>query len=520
MKNKIGIIIAMFALIGFTACEDLIIDKPESKLTQVNFFTTKERINNGVMGCYAGMANIMNSEWRFTENRSDNSCTFSTGTGSGERVDLCDIKFFRTSPSEPLLYSYWYVYFQNIMNINAILPAVAAGQTFVPIESDRAQYEGELSFMRGFHYFQLVSLWGDMFKVTSVIVKPEDAKTYTRRPVAEIYNDIIIPDLTKAASELPATYSATDLGRITKWAAKGMLAKVYMTLGGDANLALAKGLIEEVMAAPGYGLLQAADKGAMPSAFARIFDTSFEMNKEIIFAVRYKGGSQGIGSPFWSTFAPDGSANLFLKIGTPAGNNNPTPELMAFFKTNPTDTRIDATFRTWLKGTTNIPYCAKFIDATISQALQSENDWIVLRYADIQLLHAEILAQGANPDDARADVNAIRTRAGIPTYTTAFASKTEALDAVYNERRLELAFEDQRWFDLLRMNTSYGDPDKAITILKNAVFVTDWTALYSKYYPIIPPTDNFFKTLRLLLPIPQQEIDTNNDMVIPQNADY
>ena len=517
MKNKIRILIAMFSLLAFTACEDLIIDKPESKLTQVDFFTTKERINDGVIGCYAGMANIMNSEWKFTENRSDNSCVASTGTGSGERVDLCDIKFFRTSPSEPLLYNYWYVYFQNIMNINAILPAVAPGQTFVPVETDRTQYEGELLFMRGFHYFQLVTLWGDMFKVTKVIDQVE-AKTLTRRPVAEIYNDIIIPDLIKAANQLPASYSTNDIGRVTKWAAKGMLAKVYMALGGDANLALAKGLIEEVMAAPGYGLL--TDKGSMTSAFANIFNIANEMNKEIIFAVRYKGGSQGIGSPFWGTFAPDGSANLFLKVGTPLGNNNPTPELMSFFNSNPTDTRIDATFRTWLKGTTNVQYVSKFIDANMTQALQGENDWIVLRYADIQLLHAEILAQGANPDDARADVNAIRTRAGVATYTTPFGSKTEALDAVYNERRLELAFEDQRWFDLLRMNTSYGDPEKAINILKTSVFTTDWTLLYSKYYPIIPPTANFFNSFRLLLPIPQQEIDTNNDMVIPQNADY
>jgi hypothetical protein len=517
MKNNIRILIAMFALIAFTACEDLIIDKPESKLTQVDFFNTKVRINAGVMGCYAGMANIMNTEWKFTENRSDNSCVFGTGSGTGERVDLTDIKFFRTSPSEPLLYSFWYVYFQNIMNINAILPSVETGQTYVPTESDRAQYEGELLFMRGFHYFQLVTLWGDMFKVTKVIDQVT-AKTLTRRPAAEIYNDIVIPDLTKAANQLPTSYSTNDIGRVTKWAAKGMLAKVYMTLGGDANLALAKGLLEEVMAAPGYGLL--TDKGTSTSAYANIFNIANEMNKEIIFAVRYKGGSQGIGSPFWGTFAPDGSANLFLKVGTPVGNNNPTPELMAFFNTYPTDTRIDATFRNWLKGTTNIPYVSKFIDPNMTQALQGENDWIVLRYADIQLLHAEILAQSTNPDAARTDVNAIRTRAGVATYTTAFGSKSAALDAVYNERRLELAFEDQRWFDLLRMNTSYSDPDKAITILRTVVFTTDWTVLYSKYYPVIPPTANFFNSFRLLLPIPQQEIDTNNDLIIPQNPNY
>lgn len=517
MKNKIGIILAFLAVISFSACEDLITDNRESKLPQENYYTNKDRINSGIMGCYAGMANIMNSEWKFTENRSDNSCVYSTGTGGGERVDLCEMKFFRTSPSLDLLHNYWYGYFQNIMNINAILPTVKEGQTIVPVESDRAQYEGELLFMRGFHYFHLVSLWGDMFKITKVFTVPDEAKTYTRRPVAEIYNDLIIPDLTKAAAELPSSYPK-DLGRITKWAAKGMLAKVYMAIGGSANLALAKGLIEEVMAAPNIGLL--TDKGTSLSAFANIFNTSNEMNKEIIFAVRYKGGTYGIGSPFWGTFAPEGSTSIFLKVGTPVGNNNPTPELMSFFKTFPLDTRIDGTFRTWLKGTTPVPYISKFMDDNMSQALQGENDWIVLRYADIQLLHAEILAQGVNPDNARADINAIRTRAGVATYNTPFGSKIEALDAVYNERRLELAFEDQRWFDLLRMNISYGDPDKAISILYNAVFVTDWTALYKNYYPIIPPTPNFFKTQRLLLPIPQQEIDTNNDIVIPQNADY
>lgn len=517
MKNKIEIIIALLGMLTFSACDNLITDKPQSILTQVDFYTTPTRINQGIMGCYAGMSNIKDDEWRFTEIRSDNTCVSSYGTGQTDRADICDLKFFRTSTSQTGLLNFWYKFFQNISNVNAILPFVTSGQTYVSIETQRAQYEGELLFIRAFHYYTLVNLWGDMFKVTKVI-GPTEAKTITRSPVSEIYNEIIIPDLIKAANQLPVSYSTNDVGRITKWAAKSLLAKTYMMIGGDANLTLAKGLLEEVLAAPQHGLL--TDKGASTSAFANVFNITNEMNKEIIFAVRYKGGALGIGSPFWGTFAPEGSANQFLKIGTPIGNNNPTPDIMSLLSADPKDTRSDASFRIWKKSTTaNIQYISKYIDPNMTQALQGENDWIEIRYADIVLLYAEVLAQQNNFPAALQEVNLIRSRAGVSPYIS-FDSKTEALDSVYTERRKELAFENQRWFDLLRMGKAYGDPEKAINILKTSIFVTDWTLLYSLYSPILPPTSGNFTTDRLLLPIPQQEIDTNNDLVIPQNTSY
>lgn len=518
MKNKIGIIFVMSALFSLMACEDFLVDKPQSVLPQNDFFTTPTRINAGVMGCYAGMANIMMAEWRFTEFRSDNTCNFNTGSGSTERRDLCDLAFFRPSSSLPVIQDYWYGLFQNISSINAVLPSVK-DNSYVTVEAKRAQYEGELLFMRAYHYFTLVNLFGDMFKVTSVI-GPIEAKKLIRRPVAEIYNEIIIPDLIKAIAQTPESYLDVDKGRITKLAAKSMLAKVYMQLGGAANLALAKPLLEDVLAAPSTGLL--TDKEKSVSAYANVFSISNEMNKEIIFAIRYLGLASGIGSPFWGMFAPDGSANLILKIGTPDGNNNPTYDIMNLLKSDIKDTRADACFRTWQKSaTTAVPYISKYMDATMTQAKQSENDWIVIRYADVVLLYAEILAQDGGFATAHVEVNKIRARAGVDPLP-AFTTSTEALDAVYKERRLELAFENQRWYDLLRMNSSYNDPNKAMTVLKTHTFVTDWAILYSKYIdsPINVPTENFFVNDRLLLPIPQTEIDTNNEMVIPNNPSY
>lgn len=499
--------LALSAMIFCTSCTDFLVDQPESALTQVNFFNSDAKVNQGVMGCYAGLANSTKLDWEFSELRSDNTCQNSTSTTNNTLMDQTDVALFRTSPSLTVLQDYWYSIFQNISKINAVLPALA-DTTIVPDASKRAQYEAELLFIRAYHYYTLVNLFGDMFKVTSVM-SAADAKKLKRLPADSISNQVIIPDLIKAANQAPASYSVNDKGRVTKWAAKALLAKTYMMIGGASNLALAKALLLEVLAAPQHKLLTGT------GAFASIFSIDNEMNDEIIFAVRYKGGDLGLGSPFWSYFAPASTANTYLRTGTPYGYNVPTSEIMKLFLSDPNDSRTKVSFS---KATTKA-YIGKFQDPSISQVRQSENDWIVIRYADVVLLYAEVLAQDGNYATAHLQVNLIRNRAGLSTLS-AFTSKDKALDAVYKERRLELAFENQRWYDLLRMNKSYGNPNKAMEVMKTHVFVTDFAALYNKYTSMPKPDVRYFVNERLLLPIPQYEIDTNNEMMIHQNADY
>lgn len=500
-------------MLFFSGCEDFLTDTPQSVLTQTDFFNTPARIEQGILGCYAGMATVLKDEWMFTEIRSDNTCVASTGTSTVERVDYCDFKFFRTSTSAPRVQTLWYNIFQNIANVNVILPTVG-DNSFVEVEAQRAQYEAELLFIRAYHYYTLVNLWGDMFKVTKP-VGPAEAKQIDRSPVEEIYNEIIIPDLIKSAAQAPATYPSTGKGRITKWAAKSLLAKAYMTMGGTENLAKAKTLLEEVMTTSGHALLTGT------TGFANIFSISNEMNNEIIFAVRYTAGSSGIGSPYWNTFAPEQSGSLFVPVGRPLGQNNPTWEVMNLFLEDPADRRTPVSYGLWfITDIDSLQYVAKYQDPTMILEAQAENDWIVLRFADVILLYAEILSQDGNHAIAHNEVNKIRSRAGVATIDVPFASRDEALDAVYKERRLEFAFENIRWFDLLRMNKSYGNPDKAVEILKQHVFVTDWDILYGQYTKIALPEESAFTTARLLLPIPQTEIDTNNEIQIKQNDGY
>ncbi|MEI6751846.1 MAG: RagB/SusD family nutrient uptake outer membrane protein [Paludibacter sp.] len=533
MKNKTAILIALVSMLIITSCNDLITDNPESKLSQVGFYNSPLSIQYGVMGCYSGMQLVIVDEWKFTENRTDNSCVANSGTGTSKRVDYCDIRFFRTPPSQPLLLGFWRNYFTNIMNVNAVLPAVAKGQTIIPSETLRAQYEGELLFIRAYHYFSLINLWGDMFKVTSILDK-DQAKTLKRLPVDSIYAELIMPDLKIAAAQLPSTYSSNNIGRVTKWAAKGMLAKAYITRHSTNDLDSALVLLNDIINNSPHGLLttDALVVGKLLKPYASIFDITQEMNKEVIFAIRFKGGTSGIGSPFWSTFAPDGSGSLFLTVGTPGGDNNATGDLLNVLRgdtigTNLPNIRYHSSI-IWYgkKSSSMIGAPNKWVDLTIQQVNQGENDWIVLRFADILLLRAEVLAQGATPDGARTDVNAIRARAGVNQYTSAFTSNTDALDKVYLERRLEFAFENIRWFDLLRMNKSYGIPEKAITILKYEMTDAnslDFYNLYSKYKPIVPPSPEYFTTSKLLLPIPQEEIDTynsGNSLTLTQNDGY
>ena len=508
MKRNIFIINLLLVLFLVTGCEDFLKDEPESVLTSVDFYTTPERIEGGILGCYFGMKAVIDEEWIYTELRSDNTCVAQVNSGSTERTYHASCQDFSISASEGDLRLYWYYTFQNIKNINLILPSVI-DNTYIVSEELRAQYEAELRFMRAHHYFTLVTLFGDMFKLTSVI-GPDESLGISRSPVSEIYNEIIIPDLRIAAEGAPYAYESADVGRVTEWAAKGLLAKAYIQMGGSENLAQAKALLEEFV-------IEGRSPHGLLSNVASIFDVSNEMNREIIFAIRYKR-VDGNGSPFFYEFAAIDGDYFPLGNSGGQGNNNPTFELIEQYASDTADSRNDLVGV--FEASRDYPYHLKYQDWAITDRFYGENDWIVLRYADIVLLYAEILAQDGNHASAHTYVNMIRNRAGEGIEEAApFASKEEALDAVYQERKLELAFENHRWFDLLRMNSSYNNPNKAMDILREHTFDTDWRDLYRNYQKIDVPVESNYINERLLLPIPQDELDANPG-VIYQNPSY
>jgi len=296
--------------------------------------------------------------------------------------------------------------------------------------------------------------------------------------------------------------AAADIGRVTSWASKGLLAKVYLTLGRKTD---AVPLLQDVIANSGYSL---------QSSYANVFSISNEMNSEILFAVRYKAGGFGLGSHFGNTFAPLGTGSAVIN-GDGDGLNYPTAELDTLTNGDARKPTLIGVFGT---GAAAKWYVKKFL-FPVTLVDDGESDWPVLRFADILLMLAE--AQGYS--QASLDlINSVRPRAGLPNHTTAtITSVAQFEQALSTERRIEFAFENQRWFDLVRFNTTMTTVTAEQSIKDH--YADEYYAHYRLYLPPTPTLAELQGNItrdKLLLPIPQREIDTNTQLVIPQNPGY
>lgn len=310
-------------------------------------------------------------------------------------------------------------------------------------------------------HFNLVRAFGDI-PIVDKIINYNDVEYFARDPQSEVYG-FIESDLLKAAENLPKRAGIT-VGRATKGAAQAILAKVYLT---SKEYQKAKTQLDQIISGGDYSL--------MP-VYRDIFYT--ERNNEIIFGVQ---------------FIPNDSkdSQRFSYQFTESGLNYPTDDLMNIV--DPADKRKPTLFY-WniLAGAEGDWENGKYQPATLSQ-LQG-NDWIIIRYADVLLMHAEaILAGNPSTTDASAlsSVNAVRTRAGLGNLTTL------TKDLLLTERRIELCFENQRLYDLIRFGV-------AETVMAAFSF---------------RPEPGFeFKPTALLLPIPRREINLFPEL--KQNPGY
>ncbi|HEX7847610.1 MAG TPA: RagB/SusD family nutrient uptake outer membrane protein, partial [Chitinophagaceae bacterium] len=284
----------------------------------------------------------------------------------------------------------------------------------------------------------------------------------------------------------------------TIWAAKGLLAKVYLTLNKKAE---AITVLQDIITNSGH---------ALQPTYAAVFNINNEMNSEIIFAVRYKAGGLGLGSTFGNTFGPLGSASNVIN-GDGDGLNYPTADL-------DTLTNGDNRKPTLIGVYQGALYVKKYLfPVTISD--DGESDWPILRYADVLLMLAE--AQGYTQSSLDL-INQTRQRAGLGILTMANTTSLAQFEqALSTERRIEFAFENQRWFDLVRYNTTMTTVTAEQSMKDH--YADEYYAHYRLYLPPTPTLSDlqgYVKKDRLLLPIPQREIDTNTQLTIAQNPDY
>ncbi len=514
MKNNLLILIV--AALSFSSCKKIIDVPPQSNLSVVTYYTTAVEMNTALVGCYNGMQRPLILEWQFTELRSDNSKQGVPASTNSINRELSDLDIFTPSPSQTAIADYWSTTYNNIRNCNILLEKLgvvydpATGTiTFNPIPANITaaeikQVAGEALVIRAYHYFNLVRLYGGVFLVHRPLTFSE-SKVTSRSSVADIYK-LIEADLRTASASLKnqtyAQQSTADRGRATIWAAKGMLGKVLLTQNKKSE---AIPVLQDVINNSGHNVL---------SSYASVFSTTNEMNSEIIFAVRYKAGNLGLGSPFGNDFGPLQSGSTVIN-GDGDGLNTPTTEIDTLTNGGLRKPTIIGVFTS---GTLVRLYVKKYLNPVVTKD-DGEADWPVLRFPDVQMMLAE--AQGYS--QASLDlINAVRPRAGAALLTTTTTPNLASFEqALSRERRLEFAFENQRWFDLLRFNTTLTTI-KAIDVMK-AHFAYEYAAHYNLYpnpKPTLAELQAFVTPEKLLLPIPQREIDTNTQLVIQQNPGY
>lgn len=480
MKKLITI---AFTLLMMMSCKKDFIDLiPISSVSVDIMYKTDKDFSDALTAVYNSFQTQYMNHYIIADIRADDAWQEISKSNSQSYSDL-----FTTSSSDGLMNSTWQNYYRAIFLANTILTRIEPMNTTVVPKKDR--YIAEARFLRALAYFDLVRIFGDVPMVTAPLSVSDGYKT-PRETVANIYSQIIIPDLLAASDGLSVTYTGADVGRPTQGAAKAILGRVYLTQG-DFQKAEAK--LQEVVTSGKYSLLP---------KYTDLFDyTKNEHQSEYIYDIEYEEGI-GEGSPWANRFAPNNiTFTSFFGIG---GNgdeqNSPTQQLMDLFPAG--DLRKDVTVGLRggfigangafikLTANTNQTYTKKYI-VSCKVANDSRANWKVIRYGDVLLMYAEALNENGKTAQAIPFLNQIRTRAGLTAYATDL-TQTAARDAILLERRLELSFEGVRWFDLLRTGQAYN-------VMKSygmAPYMTVWP-----------------------LPLSQVQL-INNPAIFPQNQGY
>ncbi|MCW3465750.1 RagB/SusD family nutrient uptake outer membrane protein [Chitinophaga nivalis] len=471
---------------ALVSCSKSFIDLPPvSNQTTSTFFKTSADFQQGVNAIYDGLQSNRTygkSSYYLMEIRSDNTDIFDRGANAGiaSQIDL-----FTEITTNPFLTDVYAGSYVTISRANAVLDQVDGAA--IP-DNDKKQFKGEALFLRALVYFDLVRLYG---KVPLVIKTETTSESLNdkRNEVTEVYARIE-QDLQTAATLLPAAYTnGNDYGRATALAANGLLGKVLVT---EKKWAAATTVLNKVL-----------NNASLLPEYAALYTPANVVNAETLFAVRFKKGlSPSEGNTYFSDMVP---VNFYFNGISYGGSNNnrPTKDLVKAYEAG--DKRLAASLDTtsYANATTvqRGNYVKKYLDAPAATN-DAGSSFPILRYADVLLLAAEALnEQGYSAGGPAFDyLNQVRRRADIGEKKAVdLPDQTSFRDAIFRERRVELAFENNRWFDLIRYQ-------KGLTIMQ---------AHLQQEYGLATPV---LTTNRLLFAIPQSEIDIHNDPVnFPQN---
>ncbi len=487
MKYSAILKISLLAgILAFSGCgEDFLEKSAPGQLTSENFFETEEHALLATNAVYEHLRDWQVHVFSFiglTDIISDDADKGSTPNDASflREIDNFTFDAGNTAPT-----GVWSGYYQGVYRANSAI------QNIPEIDMDpelRARLVGECKFLRAYYYFNLVRWFGDLPLIIEPL-SPEDIRL-PRDPADAVYAQII-QDLEDAVASLllKSEYPSSELGRATKGAAKGLLAKVYLTRGDFQS---AEQLALEVINSGEYGLMD---------NYAQIFTPDGENGIESVFEVQAAAFDPALaGSQYNEVQGVRGTPNLGW------GFNRPSDDLIAAYE--PGDPRREATIlypgEVLPDGSDIVQDNPNIVNERYNQKAfvpdhpgtngNGPGNIRRLRFADIILMAAEACNENGKTDQALMYLNMIRDRARGNRPPSILPEVTETnqgvlRELIWKERRIELAMEQHRWFDLLRQG-------RAAEVM------------------LAVGKENFTPGKNELLPIPQSEIDLTEGSLV------
>lgn len=480
MKLKYNLIAIALLGFSFSSCSDFLEQNPQTDLSENDFYKTADDILSAVNGAYSSLqeGDIYGNWYVFGEIPSDNTRNQLSGSVTTQN----EFDQFYIDTQNSMIANFWKAAYKVINRTNTILGRIDG----IEINTELAnRYKLECKFIRALMYFNLVRVYGDVPLVLKEISISE-SYDILREPKENVYNQIIA-DL-KEAQDLPVSYSTAENGRATQGAAKALLANVYMTLHKYAE---AETILAEIINSGRYSLLENTPGSLNIDGYKNVFSPVNHNSKEGIFEIQFLKGGYGEGSNYANNFAPENSGTNVVAVGGTGGNNIPEMDIYNAYEEG--DLRRDFSMslgyydnrknNEWVESR----YVCKFMDVPY-QNNDASNNYPVIRYADVILMYAEALNQNGKTAEACKYLNMTRRRGfGYQTTETSpvdlqTTDKAQFALMVEQERRVELAFENHRWFDLIRTG-------RAVEVMRSKGFSLNET--------------------NLICPIPQKQIDVN-----------
>lgn len=476
---------------------------PKGESLETNYYQTADQVYAGLVAAYdplntqTGGSDNTYSDPLGPLNAGSDDCVAGGGSSTDQNTWQAMNDMNMLTPAVGPQGEFWNINFTGVNHANLILSKIVGNNSITGLTTAlQSRYIAEAKFLRAHYYFDLVRI----FKNVPLILAPlNSSELYTQKQATSdaVYAQVEA-DLTAAIPNLPATVVASENGRVTQGAAKALLGKVYLY---EKKYALAATQFADVNGTPGgtstYGYHLMANYGD-------IFSPDHKFNSESIFEIE-RTGTQSYSWGNWNQFKSSVYSQL---VGARSFNGpiywagwgfNPvTADLATAMKGDPRygytivniDSLAKANNATYQPSYQNTGYfiqkyapLLKYKATTGTTELNFPNDYIEIRLADTYLMEAEALLQGGgDATRAAALLNAVRARVGLAAVPATLAN-------IQNERRLELATEGHRWFDLVRWGLA----------------------------PTVLASKHFKAGKNEILPIPLNEL---NNTVLVQNPGY